>query len=106
MTTAAELRNQALAAQATASEAGDRAKELLAQARKIEREERQAEEKRRADASYAETREIGNDYGFTDQQHGIVYSLAYEDGHSGGYGEVRELYGKYADFAKSLLDTK
>lgn len=37
-------------------------------------------------------------------QHVVVYSLAYQHGHSAGYGEVEQYYISYVDFAVQLLE--
>jgi hypothetical protein len=42
--------------------------------------------------------------GLSKDQHLVVYSLAYQHGHSAGYGEVEQYYAEFAEFALQLLD--
>ena len=42
--------------------------------------------------------------GLSKDQHLVVYSFAYQEGHSAGYNEVEEYYKTFAEFALQLLD--
>lgn len=42
--------------------------------------------------------------GLSKDQHLVVYSLAWQHGHSSGVDEVREYYREFAQFARDLLD--
>jgi multidrug efflux pump subunit AcrA (membrane-fusion protein) len=44
--------------------------------------------------------------GLNAEQHGIVYSQAWEQGHSSGYGEVETYYGEFAEMARKLIAAK
>lgn len=41
--------------------------------------------------------------GLTKDQHGAVYELAYQQGHSSGYDEVETYYGEFAELARKIL---
>jgi hypothetical protein len=41
--------------------------------------------------------------GLNEAQHGIVYAVAYDQGHSSGYDEVEMYYGEFAEMARKLL---
>ena len=104
MTTANDLKAQAAAAREDARLAKERADAIAAAARKAEREERQAAERKTSEEHYAAMREVGEYYGLSDAQHGIVYAQAYEDDHSSGYNAVEERYNGLAEMARKLLD--
>jgi len=42
--------------------------------------------------------------GLNDRQHGAVYGLAYQFGHSAGEDEVRVYYEDLADMARAVID--
>lgn len=49
--------------------------------------------------------EIRKDYDYlNDEQYGFVYSQAYDDGHSYGYGEVEIYLDRYAIMVRNCLD--
>jgi len=45
--------------------------------------------------------EYGSD--LTDEQHEMVYTKAYENGHAGGYSEIENEYIELADLATNLI---
>jgi hypothetical protein len=42
--------------------------------------------------------------GISKDQHLVIYSMAYQHGHSAGDSEVEQYYKEFADFARDLLD--
>lgn len=64
-----------------------------------------AAEEAASEAHYAKMfDEIGQPLaGLNEEQHGIVYAEAWEQGHSSGYGEVEMYYGEFAEMARKLL---
>jgi hypothetical protein len=74
-------------------------------ARREKLELARAARKAEAEAHYARMLdEIGRpDAGLNEAQHGIVYAVAYEQGHSSGYNEVEMYYGEFAEMARKLL---
>lgn len=108
MPTAAEMRAAATEAREAAKAALAAADQLAADARRVEREERQAKKRAENAAHYARMYDdIGQGVaGLNEAQHGIVYSKAWEHGHSSGYGEVESYYGEFAQMAREILDAK
>lgn len=106
MATAAELKAQAgkLASEARAAEQA--AKELRAQARDQERRERMEKRAREAKEHYDRMySKIGQPLaGLTEAQHSIVYTMAYDRGHSSGYEEIEGHYGELAEMARRIID--
>lgn len=101
---AEELRVQADAAKRAAQDATATAEKLAADVRKAEREERQAKEAAVHAAHYTRLYEdSGQPLGLNEAQHGIVYALAWEQGHSSGYAEVEMYYGEFAELARKIL---
>lgn len=101
--TAAELRERAAVERAASEAAAQRTTELLKQAQKLEREERQAKE--RAEVQAADDKaweEIGQHF-YSREVHAIVYGQAYADGHAYGYSEVHGRYQDLAELAVKLL---
>lgn len=44
--------------------------------------------------------------GLTQEQHDLVYSQAYQDGHHNGESEIEIHYDNLADLARALLQTR
>jgi hypothetical protein len=84
------------------------AEDLAAQARKLEREEQRAAEAKRHSEHYTRMyEEIGQPLaGLNEAQHGIVYSRAWEQGHSSGFDQVESDYEELAEMARKLLEAK
>lgn len=106
MPTSTELKAQAAAAREAVAQALTLADELTAAARKAEREERHAKERAEYEAHYTRMfEEVGQPLvGLNPAQHAIVYSQAWEQGHSSGYQEVESYYGDFAEAARKILD--
>lgn len=102
MLTAKELRAQAEAAIQAAEEAQNRADALAAQARSAEECEAA---QRRTDEYAAHSNQMFDQLGYelTAKQHEIIYSKAYEMGHSAGSDEVEIHYSDLADLARQIL---
>jgi hypothetical protein len=82
-----------------------KAKEIREDQRRAEREAARAKAKTEAEAHYAKMYdEIGQPLaGLNKAQHGIVYSMAYDQGHSSGFAEVESYYDEFAEMARKLL---
>jgi hypothetical protein len=105
--TAAEMRAAAEYKLELAKKETAQAQEMLAQTRKLEREEAQAKERAENAAHYAKMfEEQSGVSGLNEAQHGIVYSLAWEQGHSSGFSEVEFYYGEFAEMARKVLDAR
>jgi len=103
---AAALREEALRLSHEATEQQEKAKRLLAEARKAEREERQAKERAENHAHYLKMQAEGAELsGLNEAQHAIVYSKAWSRGHDeGGYHAIEGHYGELAQMAREILD--
>lgn len=106
MATSAELKAQAAAARETARAAKEQADALAAAAHKAGYVERIVKEAAENAAHYDRMyNEIGQPLaGLNPAQHGIVYALAWQQGHSCGYSEVEGHYGEYAEMARQILE--
>jgi len=105
MATAAELREQAKAFREKAIEADREAHNLRDQARQMEREERR-DKARREQMEHMNRMfsEIGQPLaGLNEEQHGLVYAVAWEHGHASGFSDVENYYGDFAELARKLL---
>ena len=102
MATAKELREQADRLQRVAHTAmADRA--LAAEAA----ERAAAEAARHSEHYNLMFTEIGQPYaGLNEAQHGAVYALAYQHGHSAGEAEVEHYYGEFAELARKVLEAR
>jgi hypothetical protein len=94
------------AMQAERDRLDEQIKTAKADARRAEREAAQAKRKAEAEEHYARMYdEIGQPLaGLNDKQHAIVYSLAYDQGHASGFGEVETYYGEFAEMARKLIE--
>jgi hypothetical protein len=94
---------ETMQAQRDALDAQIKAVKAAARREKIELE--RAARRTEASAHYAKMLdEIGQPLaGLNEAQHGIVYAMAYDQGHSSGYHEVEMYYGEFAEMARKLL---
>lgn len=108
MTKAADLKAQAMAARTRRLAAEREESELREAAKKAEREEAQEAQRREAEEHYNRMlTEIGEPLaGLNAAQHGAVYAMAWEHGHSYGFSEVESYYGDFAELARKILDAK
>ena len=97
--TSAELSN-------LAAGLANQARERAAAERKAEREERRAKAAAEAKGHYDRMfTEIGQPLAdLNEAQHGAVYSVAWEFGHSSGFAEVEGYYGDFAELARKIID--
>lgn len=104
--TAEQLKEQAKQAREVAAEATARAKELRKMAERKEIEERRAKSEAEHENHYMRMyEEIGEPLaGLNETQHSVVYAVAWEHGHSSGYGEVEIYYGDFAEMARKLIE--
>src|SRR3954463_1229791 len=104
--TAEQLKEQAKQARKEAAEATARADSLRKEAQRKENQERRARAEAENEAHYARMyEEIGQPLaGLNAAQHGTVYAMAWEHGHSSGYGEVEIYYGDFAEMARKLIE--
>jgi membrane-bound lytic murein transglycosylase len=104
--TAEQLKEQAKQARKEAAKATARAESLRKEAERKEIEERRAKAQADTEAHYTRMyEEIGQSLaGLNEAQHGIVYSAAWEHGHSSGYSVVESYYGDFAEMARKLIE--
>lgn len=104
--TAAEIRAKANAARDALRAAQEEADRLSAEALRAEYQERRAKEAREnSEHSNRMYAEIGQPLaGLNKAQHGIVYALAWQQGHASGYDEVTGHYEELAEMAREILD--
>jgi len=97
-----------------AAEIDKLAKSLAAKAIKIRRAEERAARQARLEkvaaehaAHYARMfEETGRPLaGLNEAQHDAVFALAYEHGHGGGYGQVEDYYGNFAELARKIIES-
>lgn len=103
-----QLKTRAMELRAQASTTLAEAEDLFQEAKRLEREERQAKEAAERTAHYWRMyQEIGRPLaGLNEAQHDIVYGQAWDQGHASGFGEVKSYYGEFAEMARKLLEAK
>ncbi len=104
--TAQQLREEAEALVKQSLRADRRALELRAEARRIEREERQkaqiAARRRLSDRLYDEM--AGGIAGFNRAQHNVIFRAAWDRGRDSGDYAVASEYGELAEFVRKVME--